>query len=446
MSKNKGSGPFRPDDALSLHSQHGSGSGIRGPDVPRRQLGDLDDDNDNDNDTPDQLFDDLPPLYSDIGTDGGPAWDAAVSVSAADDSLLPVGDDGYIRVRGVVLESTMRGDGQPVRSAILPNSIGWHDLAAEVTTWARRPPRPYLRLYGTHTEMTDRDGKKENRKVVDFDVRLDLTPYLYADAYMRRAWCTVSTANEYAHVRRGTVFRCQDPAVKKGRRHTVEDVEQQQQQEQQPLAVEETEREPETGGELKAWCRRYCADASALKCFTLERQMAGFDYDRVRDLMETLVRRTSYHGTLSVSFPVNEARLDLYNDHRLNRWRLVRWIQVLCALTLMLVFTWPYLFFRTRRYEVVTSCWHFSRLGDHGTEYVSLSENQLYNLWARAISRAVLDKRQTVLDQEDLRAAEGAAPTFHSGSGSVDDAVGLLQAGISAMNHVNRQFGWGRDC
>jgi len=64
-------------------------------------------------------------------------------------------------------------------------------------------------------------------------------------------------------------------------------------------------------------------------------------------------------------------------------------------------------------------------------------------LWGRALSRAVLERRQDTLDQQDLIAAEGAPQTF--GNVAVDGAASFIMAGVSAMNEVNRQLGWGYD-
>ncbi len=113
----------------------------------------------------------------------------------------------------------------------------------------------------------------------------------------------------------------------------------------------------------------------------------------------------------------------------------------------MIVFTWPYLFFRTTRFEVVVAEWPFSRPKENsGKEYVSLSEDQWYNIWARATKKAVLEKRQITLDQQDLFDAEGARPTFNTGHEPVDSALGLLHAGINAMNEASHQLAWGGDC
>ncbi|CAK7265675.1 hypothetical protein SEPCBS57363_001703 [Sporothrix epigloea] len=435
-SKTNGSSPLlRPDaDALSLHSTR--------QDSDFDRVGSTSSSNnrhpaflDADDDDSELLLDndDLPPLYSDVVNQGEPA-DAAGHPESQNVNARDPPNAGRFRY-----PSTIAGEPQKWRYDValpLGGSTADEDVQKLVKTvqkWAKIPPRPYVQLRGTHFHTAEKDGKKETRETVDFDVKVELTPYLYSDARSYQSWCTLRTPDDGEKTRRGTVFRCQAPGLSG------------------PPRLGDVEQSPARGADkpsLEDWCRRYCEDTSKLRTFQLERRMTGFDYKRVRSMMETLVSRTNYRGRLQVSFPVDEVGQVYYSEHRFNRWRLSRWIQALCVLTVMIVFTWPYLFFATKRYEVVTVDWPFSRSTAQGRkEYVSLSEEQWYNMWARAITNGVLGKQQRTLDQEDLRRAEGAEPTFVStGNTTVDGALGLVRAGINAMNQVNRQLGWGGDC
>ncbi|KAL1892786.1 hypothetical protein Sste5346_006869 [Sporothrix stenoceras] len=422
-----GSSPLlRPDpDAVSLHSTHGSSSAAF---------------IDADDDAP-ELFldgDDLPPLYTDVVS--GNADDHSVDGDSADvDNAAAAGGNvdrsrapGTRRFR---YPTTNDGEPQKWRYAIgyFGDENPARDLALCVKTWAKAPPRPYVQLKGMHSQTVDENGKKETRDVVDFDVKVELTPYLFADVVTYKSWRELRTPGNLEKVRRGTIFKRQAPEASGPPRL--------------PDDIESGALNPEENPTLEDWCRRYFEDTSKLRAFQLERRMTGFDYKKVRTQMENLVRRTNYRGHLTVTFPTEEVGMVYYNEHRFNRWRMIKWVQALCVLTLMIIFTWPYLFFTTKRYEVVTVDWPFSRTREGRKEYVSLSEDQWYNLWARAISKGVLGKRQGTLDQEDLRQAEGADPTFEStGNQTVDGALGFVRAGITAMNHVNRQLGWGGDC
>ncbi|KAJ3567021.1 hypothetical protein NPX13_g6918 [Xylaria arbuscula] len=288
------------------------------------------------------------------------------------------------------------------------------------------PPRPYISVVGTHTETSkDGKGKESKNTITDFDVSVDLTPYLFSDISYARSWDELRIVDNGEKVRRGTILAKRHP----GWRQSIE--------------VGNEDAKPT----LQEWCHLFGASSAGLKCFTLRRQMVGFDENMVKQRLQKMVRDTNYRGHLRVELVTKDAQVDFYNDARINRWRLTSWVRWLFYLTLTFIFTWPYLFFRTKRWEVVVVDWAFSRIDQFGTrEYVSISEDQWYNLWGYAICKAVLEKRQTRLDQADLRRAHEADPAFNTGSTTVDGALGLFRASMNAMNEVNRQLGWGGDC
>ncbi|CAK7269537.1 hypothetical protein SEPCBS119000_003618 [Sporothrix epigloea] len=439
-SKHDGSSPLlQPNtDAVSLHSMHSDGGSDQngsansssnrhaafpdvGDDAPELSL---------DND-------DLPPLYSEVVNEGRQPEIAAPSQGQNQSQNVNVhAAPGASHFR---YPATAAGVPYEWRYQVAKPAVGnsvddnVQQLLQIVNGWAQIPPRSYVQLRGTHSQTVKEDGKKETREVVDFDVKVELTPYLYSDARTYQSWRTLRTSDNHEMTRRGTVFRCQAPEIGGSPR------------------LSDEEQLPANGADkpsLEDWCRRYCQDTSKLRTFQLERRMVGFDCKRVRAMMETLVGRTNYRGQLQVSFPVYEFAHVYYSDHCINHWRLTHWIKVLCALTFMFIFTWPFLFFATKRYEVVTVDWPFARItADGRKQYVSLSEEQWYNMWARAITSAVLCRRQATLGQEDLRRAEAAEPTFEpTGNMTVDGALEYMRASIHAMNQVNQQMGWGGDC
>ncbi|CAK7221250.1 hypothetical protein SBRCBS47491_004464 [Sporothrix bragantina] len=456
-SKKGGSSPLmRPDaDAVSLHSTHadsGFGGSSSSAAASNRHAAFLD----ADDDAP-ELFldsDDLPPLYTDVvNEDGEPAEDGLQApgqvqgqgqVQREHQGQRASGPNNAPGMHRFMYPINAPSEPQKWRYDMMPrlgNGSARDNarlLAHMVEEWAAIPPRPYVQLRGTHNQTVDKDGKKETREVVDFDLKVELTPYLYSDARTYESWREISSPANNSKARRGTVFKCKAP-IATGPPRLTDDEEQ-----QQALSAGESDETPN----YKDWCQRYIEDPSKLRAFQLERRMTGFDYKRVRSMLETLVRRTNYHGGLQISFPTEEVGQVFYSDHRFNRWRVNKWIQALCVLTLTIIFTWPYLFFATKRYEVITVNWPFSRTDLEGQkDYVSLTEDQWYNMWARAINNAVLGKRQGTLDQEDLRQAEGSAPNFEpTGNTTVDGALGFVRAGINAMNQVNRQRGWGNNC
>ncbi len=388
-------------DAVSLHSRSGHEAAF------------LDDD------APELHVDDLPPLYSDTPEAGasssapllpGAAMPWRPEDAAAGAAISWRFEDANTGARYYV-------DGRLDADPKL--------LQSQIEGWATAPPRPHVQVKGTHQETVDRKGKKERTTATDFDVQVDLTPYLYSDATNRVSWRELRTVDNGDSTRRGTVFRCRAPGSAQG------------------IEVGISDAKPT----LREWCHLYCASHAGLKALSLRRRVVGLDEDKVRRQIESLVRGTRYRGRLSVTFPVRDELVEVYNDCRTNRWRLTTWIQWLCMLTLLFVFTWPYLFFRTKRFDVVVVDWPFSRPKQDGAgrEYVSLSEDQWYNLWGRALAKAILAKKQATLDQQDLLEAEGAEPTFATGSASVDSALSFVRAGMNAMNEVNRMAGWGGD-
>jgi hypothetical protein len=370
-----------------------------------------------DYDTPQLQNDDLPPLYDDLDQAGqssstAPLLAAQPSIPAVRPptcvSAAPFSEDPNSGV-WYVLDSRLDAD---------PEILGMH-----IQRWATIPPRPSVRIYGSHQHTYDNRGKQERRTVTDFDISVELTPWLFSDAANLDSWRELRTVENGERARRGTVLPTRAPGAVRG-------------------IVLGTDAKPT----LAEWCHRYCASHAGLKCFVLRRTVVGFDQQRVREKLVTLVRAANYRGAVSVTFPMKSDRVEVYNDCRTNAWRLTPWIWWLCALTLMFILTWPYLLLRTKKFDVVVAEWPFSKpTADGSRAFVSISEDQWYNMWGRAIGRAVLERRQGALDQQDLVAADGPdfmpIPDF----AAVGGAAGFLRASVNAMNAVNRQFGWGYD-
>lgn len=385
---------LRPgDDAVSLHTQPGDRL-LLDDDAP--ELGDEDLPGDFPGD------DDLPPLYDEVADN---SRSLLIPPSSATTIAAFKKDDNT----GIEYFLDSRLDTDP------------KFLEDHLKVWATSPPRPYVQLVGTHNESTHKKGKTEKKTVTDFDVRVELTPYLYSDAVHGTCWRELRPVENDKKVRRGTILRKKAPGTTQG-----------------------VQLGPHTPS-LAEWCHRYCAQHAGLKRFTLKREMVGFDADRLKEKLEGLIRSTNYHGHVSIKFPVRDEYVEVYNECKTNQWRLTNWIFWLVALTATFIFTWPYLFFRTKRFEVAVAEWRFSKPGTDGRrQYVSISEDQWYNMWGRALNRAVLERRQGVLDQQDLLAAEGAGE-ISLGNAAADTAIAIVRAGVGAMNEVNRQFGWGYD-
>ncbi|KAJ4292872.1 hypothetical protein N0V88_005530 [Collariella sp. IMI 366227] len=374
-------------DAVSLHTQPGD-----------RMF---------DDDVPELQSDDLPPLYSDIEPEGAnaPLLPNLYAPSYVSDAI----NDG----RGWFTTEPNTG-----LQYIIHPSLDTDPklLEHQIRRSATKPPRPYVRIEGTHTKHVRENGKDKQQSVTDFDVSLELTPYLFSDAVRGLSWKALRSVDNNAKTRRGTIFRKRAPL-----------------KERDPEASKPT---------LAEWCHRYCASHSPIKSFVLEREVTGFDQGAMKRRLEALVRGTNYRGTVNITFPVKDAHVIIYNDCKANRWRLTAWITWMCYLTFMWLFTWPVLFFTTKRFEVAVAEWPFSVMDlENSKSYVSMSEDHIYNLWGRAICRAVLDRRQGALNQEDLIASQ-TAPAEPFGN-LLEGAPRFLRNGINAIQAVNRQLGWG---
>lgn len=366
---------------------------------------------DDDDDEGGNHQDDLPPLY----TDHEEFNDAEHTVF---DPLLPRWrrDDGFETVHSFRQDDTTTWFLDP-RLDRDPDF-----LASHIDKLSMVPPRPFVRLVGTHREKSSSSdsNKRDSSTVFDFEIEIELTHLLYSDIRNAQAWRRLHVAGNFEKVRRGTVCTTRAPGFG-GSGGNI----------------------PEEGTPgLREWCRRYCASRAGLKCFTMERRVEGFDWDLLRRRLEGLARATNYRGRLDVDFPLRNARVHVYNDCRVNRWRLTRWIVLVFTCTLLFVFTWPWLYFRTRRWETVTAEWALSddaqQPPGRRKRYASVSEEQWYAMWAATIQRAMLERRRGTLDQGDLERTASAG-------NRQDGFVGVMQVGMEAMGVVNRSFGWGAD-
>jgi len=198
---------------------------------------------------------------------------------------------------------------------------------------------------------------------------------------------------------------------------------------------------------LKQWCHLFCASHSTLKRFAVTRQVTNVDTRYIHDSINSLIHATNYRGHVRITFPVENGVYEVYSNHWINRWRLTSWIRVIFYFSMLWLFTWPYLFFATKRWEVVKVDWPFSMVNESGeTLYAKISERQWFARWAQAIERAVLSRKQGCMTEEDVQRPIEPIQEFRSGNEGVDGAVNFLGAGIRAYGEINRQLGWGGDC
>jgi hypothetical protein len=179
----------------------------------------------------------------------------------------------------------------------------------------------------------------------------------------------------------------------------------------------------------------------------LTREVSGLDIIYLRDTLKSLVHSTNYKGHTTITFPIENRAVDVYSSHKFNHWRMTTWICMIFYLTMLWIFTWPYLFFATKRWAVVKVTWPFSYVMEDGSRcFTTISEKVWFAQWAKTIEKAVLEKQQGVLTEEDLQRAVLPQEEFRSGNEQIDRAANFVGAGLRAFSDVNRQLGWGGDC
>jgi hypothetical protein len=312
-------------------------------------------------------------------------------------------------------------------------------LEQGVLNFAKVPPNPLIYILGTHKEATrTHDNKKEVKEVTDFRLVLNMQEYLWQgrwegeDATPMR----LTTATNGEKTYRGSFRKQRAPGFK-------QDI--------------------EVGSEaptLREWCHRYCASPSRNRIFRLRRQVVGMDQTLLQKRLEGLIRSTNYRGHLSITFPIEDKNIDLYTSTRINEWRLKTWVRWVFYLTFLWIFTWPYLYFATKRYAVVKAEWLFSTVADDGSKkYATISEEQWFERWHVGIRRYVLEGFEGEATYERLqgviqRPADPPTPgRVETGHAAVDNAVGILTQGFRVARAIRSggdplgglQTGWGYD-
>ncbi|CAK7566852.1 MAG: hypothetical protein SEPTF4163_004806 [Sporothrix epigloea] len=288
----------------------------------------------------------------------------------------------------------------------------------------KTPPRVFVRLLGTHFKRyrnNDRDTSR--RQEVDFDIQLELTPYLFSDAEAGTSWSTLLTPADHEKALRRIPYA------------------------QAMYRANNNNRIGDSRPSSDDWCRWFYEDPKKLKDFRITRYVNGIDYECLRSKLDAIVRRTNYRGDLEVSFPEKEHCVEFYNDHTLNEIRQDECCQVLSVLTCLCIFWAPYIASVTNSYDIMTVKWSFSRTNNQGRrEYVSMSEDEWCNTWERAIVSGVLSMRQGTLDEEDLRRAQGVGATFRAArSPAADEDFNPVREGVH-FSYPNQIRGWGGDC
>ncbi|KAF2819018.1 hypothetical protein CC86DRAFT_375426 [Ophiobolus disseminans] len=310
-------------------------------------------------------------------------------------------------------------------------------LEAELRANAEAAPTPYIYIMGTHKETVKRGDKKETQHITDFRIVLNMKRYLYNNFNaLDGTSMALTTVENGEKTHRGTILKCRAPGAK-------QDIEV-----GMPKAT------------LTEWCHRYCASPRMLRIFRLERTVPGLDTTHLKNRLEGLIAATNYRGNVSITFPIEDRYTDIYTCNKINKWRLKTWVCWIFYLTFLWIFTWPYLFFMTKRYSVVKAEWPFSiTYHDGSKKYTTVTEEQWFEKWNVAVRRLVLDRYQGEANEQMMegviaRPADPPMPgTINTGHAGVDSAVGILTQGFQVARAIQSgggigrgaQGGWGYD-
>lgn len=192
----------------------------------------------------------------------------------------------------------------------------------------------------------------------------------------------------------------------------------------------------------------------------MKKSCEGWDLTLLKNKLEGMIRSTNYLGSIDISFPVFETRVEVFPSNRISRMRKNVYWRWFFYLTFLWIFTWPFLWFFTKRYHVAETVWHYSTWeespgGTQGrTHKVFVQEEEDWLMfWGSAIKRAAKAHRQgfvTIHDIDEMRQArsEGRTGTVIPLSRTIIDNPLRFMAGVGSIANdmiLSRSdiIGWG---
>lgn len=285
---------------------------------------------------------------------------------------------------------------------------------------AKYPPTFTARIIGTHSETKD----KKKVTVTDFDVRLDMTHLLVPgpNTPASLVWQELEIPLPQSKAYRGSRIKTDCPQ--------------------------------ESAPDADTYIQSYTSSPFPVRSFTLNRRIMYHDSGALEALISSLVGSTNYRGHLQVTFPVTHNRVRVYSPCWQNDCREQRWLRWIFYLTFLWIITWPYLWFMTRRWEVVTAVFPYSTAPENGNrQFVTKSEEDFYKEWKNSIRRAVVGKKQGWIDEEYKLAtdealsqagADGLSRMPGTGNAATNVAMGFLRQALVGRD-VAMAGGWGAD-
>jgi hypothetical protein len=287
--------------------------------------------------------------------DGLPAYSGPSSSSDASAQISTTGLPNIDFAKYEIPESTVSDDNVTTMTNLSILSQDPVTLEKFIREQASLPPKPHVRITGTHTKKARGCGDDEDVVVTDFDVKLNLLPYIVREEGDR--WNYVKLVDDNEEAFRG------------GNAKTTGQ-----------------------GGEgLKDWVERFCEDSAKFKSFTLERVVHNWDTDYLDGQIRALIAAINYQGHLSITFPISRSRVTVNAPLEVSSVR----------------FTWPYTWWTSRtvlqpkKYEVVKSVWPYAKTAAQPREYAVQGEESWWSDWKFPIRHAILSKSTGWVSVED---------------------------------------------
>ena len=188
---------------------------------------------------------------------------------------------------------------------------------------------------------------------------------------------------------------------------------------------------PDSALSIRAWADRYCHLPTPLKEFIVRKTVTNLDRPLLTRLLTNAVRSTGYRGNVAIHYPKSHHKIAIYPDTRFARLRNNPWVRWFFYLTFLWIFTWPLLYFSTKKFHIIVSEWAWGfvvvpRLEDGGggegegtaagqgenegdednprLSSAGDSERAWAELWAGAIRLAARNRRQNdqILSHRDI--------------------------------------------
>jgi hypothetical protein len=320
-------------------------------------------------------------------------------------------------------------------------------LEAMIREQAAYPPNYAVRLRGTHTEtFRTRHNKTERKTVVDFDIRVNMTHLLVCPNPVHATDIRPCDIAPHRPRAQEPPQEYATPSCKyikllcpgeKGYRGTI-------------TKSLDGSSEPEFPPSLSSWCNAYVSDPRTVKNFVIHRQIIRHDTERLEALCRDLVHKTAYRGHTSITFETTHEKVVVCSPCFINKWRFNAILFWVFLVTILWIFTWPILFFSTKRYEAVTAVFPYRQdhVGNRAARPLVQSEQEFFEEWKQALTRAVLAQHQGWVDgiyREETMQLACSGNTMMTVQSTQNSLQGFVAGAVRVALGIPAATGWGAD-